>query len=123
VEETYKLKKSMKYIITENQIEQIIFKTLNKLYGNLEEYKTDKYPNRIFFVKDKKVYMELEMDELSSDILWVGYETIWGDLKDMFDLKSSEIKYIITKWVEDTYNLNVSSLVVEECPSIYFSKL
>ena len=73
--------------------------------------------------KGKKVYMELEMDELSSDILWVGYETIWGDLKDMFDLKSSEIKYIITKWVEDTYNLNVSSLVVEECPSIYFSKL
>ena len=113
----------MKYIITENQIEQIIFKTLNKLYGNLEEYKTDEYPNRIFFVKDKKVYMELEMDELSSDILWVGYETIWGDLKYMFDLKASEIKYIITKWVEDTYNLNVSSLVVEECPSIYFSKL
>jgi hypothetical protein len=123
VEETYKLKKSMKYIITENQIEQIIFKTLNKLYGNLEEYKTDEYPDIIFFIKCKKVYMELEMDELSSDILWVGYETIWGDLKYMFDLKASEIKYIITKWVEDTYNLNVSSLVVEECPSIYFSKL
>jgi hypothetical protein len=123
VEETYKLKKSMKYIITEPQIEQIIFKTLNKLYGNLEEYKTDEYPNRIFFVKDKKVYMELEMDELSSDILWVGYETIWGDLKDMFDLKASEIKYVIIKWVEDTYNLNVSTLAVEECPSIYFSKL
>ena len=110
----------MKYIITESKLEEIIIKFLNKMYGDLKEYRTEKHPDSVFFVKNKKVFME---QDLKNDMLWVGYETIWMDLENMFDLKISYIKYIITKWVEETYKLNGYSLAVEECPYNYFSKL
>ena len=90
----------MKYIITENQIEKLIIKYLNKEYGDLEEYRTDEYPESVFYIKDKKVYMEPE-----NDVLWVDYYTIWQDLDTIFSLKNSEIKHIITHWVKETYNL------------------
>jgi hypothetical protein len=112
----------MKYIITESKMEQVAIKYLNKFYGDLKEYKIDKYPNRVFYMKDNKMYMELDMN-LEDNIIWVEYETIWGDLKNMFGLETPEIKHIITKWVEDTYKLNGVSLNVEECPSRYFPQL
>ena len=92
----------MKYIITESKLEQVVIKYLNKMYGDLEEYRTDEHPDSVFFVKGKKVYME---QDLENDDLWVDYYTIWSDLENMFDLKYNEIQSIITKWVEVTYNL------------------
>jgi hypothetical protein len=85
-----------------NKLEHIIIKYLNKMYGDLEEYKTDKYPNSIYFVKGKKVYME---QDLKNRRLYVDYGIIWSDLGDTFSLKYNEIQSIITKWVEETYNL------------------
>jgi hypothetical protein len=102
VEETYKLKYHMKYIITESKLENVVIKYLNKVYGDLEEYKTDKYPDTIFFVKNKKVYME---QDLKNRRLYVDYGTIWSDLEDTFSLERGEIKSFIKKWVEVTYNL------------------
>jgi hypothetical protein len=92
----------MKYIITESKMEQVIIKYLNKFYGDLEEYRTDKYPNMVFYVKDKIVYME---HNLKSGRLWVDYDTIWTDLETIFSLEELEIQDIITKWVEETYKL------------------
>lgn len=70
------------------------------MYGDLEEYRTDKRPDSVFFVKDDKVYMERE-----KNVLWVDYFTIWTDLETIFSLKDSEIQHIITKWVKETYKL------------------
>jgi hypothetical protein len=92
----------MKYIITENKMENVVIKYLNKMYGDLEEYRTDKRPNRVFFVKGKKVYMELRLER---ELLYVDYDTIWSELTDTFLLEYDEIQSIITKWVEETYNL------------------
>ena len=92
----------MKYIITESKLEQVVIKYLNKLYGDLEEYRTDKYPNSIFFFKGKKVYMG---QELENGRLYVDYGTIWSDLRDTFSLEYNDIQSIIKKWVEETYNL------------------
>jgi hypothetical protein len=92
----------MKYIITESKLEQVVIKYLNKVYGDLEEYRTDEYPDSLFFIKDKKVYMEQNFENW---ILYVEYDTIWSDLKNIFSLDYDEIKQIITEWVEDTYNL------------------
>ena len=110
----------MKYIITESKLEQVAVKYLNKFYGDLKEYKIDKYPNRVFYMRDNKMYMELDMN---LDTIWVEYETICVELKTIFGLKTPEIKEIITKWVEDTYKLNGIPLTVEECPSRYFPQL
>ena len=78
----------------------MVFKYLNKFYGDLEEYTTDKRPDSVFFVKDDKVYMERE-----KNVLWVDYFTIWKNLENIFSLKDSEIQHIITKWVKETYKL------------------
>ena len=92
----------MKYIITESKLEQVVIKYLNKVYGDLEEYRTDGVPDSVFFVKGKKIYME---QELESGRLYVDYYTIWTDLKTIFSLETPEIQSIIIKWVEETYKL------------------
>ena len=92
----------MKYIITENQNEKLIIKYLNNEYGDLKKIKTDRYPNSIFFVKDKKIYME---QDLKNGYLWIDYFTIWKDLRTIFSIEDDEIRNIITKWVEETYKL------------------
>ena len=91
----------MKYIITETKLDNVVIKYLNKMYGDLEEYRKDSYPDSVFFVKDKKVFME---QELKYNELWIN-NTIWKDLEDTFSLEYDEIQSIITKWAEDTYNL------------------
>jgi len=90
-----------------NKLEHIVIKYLNKLYGDLEECRKNDYPYKVFYIKGKKVYMEqyLKNNYLKSNFLWVDYETIWSDLKNMFSLENDEIKSIIKKWVEATYNL------------------
>ena len=92
----------MKYIITESKLDRVIIKYLNRFYGDLEEYRTDEYPDRVFYVKDKKVYMEFKSENGN---LWIDYDTIWEDLKTVFSLKFIKMEHIITKWVEDTYKL------------------
>jgi hypothetical protein len=85
-----------------NKIEHIVIKYLNKMYDDLEEYRTDKHPDSVFFFKGKKVYME---QELENGRLYVDYGTIWKDLVDTFSLDYNDIQSIIKKWVEETYNL------------------
>ena len=92
----------MKYIITESKLDRVVIKYLNKEYGDLEEYTTDKRPDNVFFVKDKKVYME---HDLKNGYLFVDYDTIWPDLENIFSPEITEIQRIITKWVEETYNI------------------
>ena len=85
-----------------NKIEHIAIKYLNKMYDDLEEYRTDKHPDSVFFFKGKKVYME---QELENGRLYVDYGTIWKDLVNTFSLDYNDIQSIIKKWVEETYNL------------------
>jgi len=92
----------MKYIITESKLENVVIKYLNKMYGDLEEYRREDFPDKIFFIKDKKVYMELN---LKNDDLYVSYGTIWLDLENTFSLEFDDIQSIIKKWVEETYKL------------------
>ena len=93
----------MKYIITENKMEQVVIKYLNKYYGDLEEYRTNDIPDTVFYIKNKKVYM---LQDLESRRLYVDYDTLWSDLKDTFSLEFDDIQSIIKKWAKVTYNLN-----------------
>jgi hypothetical protein len=98
----------MKYIITESKLENVVIKYLNKMYGDLEEYRTDERPDSLFFFRGKKVYMEYHLKYghlLNYGHLLIDYYTIWKDLEDTFSLENDEIRHIITKWVEVTYNL------------------
>ena len=97
----------LKYLLYLCQMENIAFENgvihyLNEMYGDLAEYTTDKRPNRVFYVKDNRAYME---KMLRSNVLWVDYDTIWEDLENIFGLDRYESQYIITNWVKETYNL------------------
>jgi hypothetical protein len=85
-----------------NKMEKVIIHFLNKGYGDLIEYTTDEYPNSVFYIKNKKVYME---QDIKNGKLWVDYYTIWADLKNWFLLEQNDIQSIITKWVEESYNM------------------
>ena len=85
-----------------NKTEQIILHFLNKGYGNLTEYKTDEYPDYVYHIRGKKVYM---IQDIKNGELWVEYYTIWRDLENWFLLKYKDIQSIITKWVEEIYNI------------------
>ena len=101
----------MKYIITENQNDKLIIKYLNKMYGDLEEYRTDEYPGSVFYVKDKKIYMK---QNLKNGYLYVDYDTIWQELETIFNLEFTEIQHIITKWVEETYKLRGTTPIYDK---------
>ena len=90
------------------QMENITFEGsvihyLNEMYGDLEEYKINEYPSSIFFIRDKKVYME---QDLKNVLLWVDNDTIWEDLENIFSLSYSKVNHLITKWVEENYKLS-----------------
>jgi hypothetical protein len=99
-----------------NKLEHIVIKYLNKLYGDLGEYKTDKYPDSVLFARGKKVYMEQDLENVA---LIVDYDTIWSDLENMFSLENDEIKSIINKWVEATYNLRSVITFPEDLMQFY----
>jgi hypothetical protein len=92
----------MKYIITESKLEKVIIKYLNKFYGDLEEYRTDEYPDSVFFIKGKKVYMELN---LKNNRLYISSSAIWDEIQNFFGLKPYPVSLILKKWVKDTYGL------------------
>jgi len=92
----------MKYIITENKLNKAVIHYLNRMYGDLEEYRIPKYPDSTFFIKGKKVYME-HIGKFGT--LYVDYDTIWLDLKNVFSLEYEKIRRIIIWWVKETYNL------------------
>ena len=90
----------MKYIITESKLDRVVIKYLNKEYGDLKEYKpVDSHG--VYYVKDKKVYME---HYLNGKILYID-NSIWGDLKNIFNIEYDEIQRIIKKWASETYKI------------------
>ena len=86
----------------DNKLIDIVIRYLNKEYGDLKEYTTDVYPNSKLYVKDKKAYMKLD---LKHGYFGVDYDTIWTDLINLFDLGTVEIQHVISKWVEEIYNI------------------
>ena len=114
----------MKYIITESKLEKLVkyldkfngknkkllkskleksaIRYLNEMYGDLEVYRTDKFPDCVYFVKDGRFYMR---QDLGGSRLYIDNDTMWSELENIFGLNRDEIKHIITKWAEQTYNL------------------
>lgn len=101
----------MKYIITENRLNDIVIKYLNSEYGDLKPYQTDKYPGDIFFMKDGKVIFNYITDSKNKTYGEVGisYRDVWLFLKNLFGLSYIEAQDITTKWINQTYNLSVDT--------------
>ena len=92
----------MKYIITENRLNDIIFKFLDMKYGALEQ-KKGKYYDIVFHFPGEE-YGKLGWEK--SGVLYVFYE-LMDEISDYFGLESNDSLRVIGKWVEGRYNLKV----------------
>ena len=90
-------------------MDRAVLKYLNSEYGDLTPYKTDKYPDFIFFMKDGEVIFEYN---IKNGVVYISYDHIWSLLESFFGLKYEEIQDITKQWVEEHYKLDVETTFV-----------
>jgi hypothetical protein len=96
----------MKYIITENKLEKVAINWLNDKYGNLVPLKTDKESDYIFYMKDKDVIFDYYK---KNGLVEIDYDKIWSFFESYFNMSYKEIQRITKMWIEERYNLEVST--------------
>ena len=92
---------NMKYIITESRLDKAVIKYLNMEYGDLKKFIRPDNERSVYYIKNRKIYMEHEVQPGELDI----DASIWTDLQNIFSLKDSEIQRIITRWAESFWGL------------------
>ena len=94
----------MKFIITENKLEQVASSWMNKNFSpdQLEMVKYENNPDSIFFKKNGVVVME---QEKKISIFLFDYNEIWSFFKEFFGMENQKIREILTKWLEETLKL------------------
>ena len=94
----------MKYIITENKLNNVALSWMNKNFGlnQLEIVESKKYPNSIFFKKNGEVVME--QDKKNKDFLF-DYDEIWSFFESFFGMEYQEIQEFLSYWLEETLKL------------------
>ena len=87
------------------KLEHIILKYLNHFYGDLTKFYHPDFPGKVFYVRDKIIYME---NRPGYDELWITKYYIWSDLELMFSLENDSIRKIIKEWVSQAYGITDS---------------
>ena len=84
-----------------------------ELFDELEEYISDEYPDRIFYVKyingEKTIYME---QDSKNKIMWLSYDHIWSFFKSEFNYKYNDIKELTHSMLEIHMNSEVFPTLV-----------
>jgi hypothetical protein len=94
----------MKYIITENRLNDIIFKYLDIKLNGIEKRKGE-YSDILFELPDEEYAV---MGWQKSGDLYVQHK-IKEDIQNLFGLESSDALDVIGRYVENTYNLEVKN--------------
>jgi len=104
----------MKYIITENKLNNVALSWMNKNFGldQLEIVESEKYPNSIFYKKNGEVVMR---QDKKSKFFWFDYDKIWSFFKSFFGVQDQQIQYVLNYWLEETLKLEGYT------PFLYFS--
>jgi hypothetical protein len=92
----------MKYIITENRLNKVIFNYLDTKLSGLERNK-GKYYDIIFGFPNEE-YGVLGWEK--SGTLGIYYKIV-DEISYYFGMKDSDTQKIISEWVQDRYNLKV----------------
>jgi len=102
----------MKYLITESQLDKVIFRYLEK--QNFIQV-NQKY--RIYFVKSEDDdFAQIRYDKEDS---WCGINPVLIDkISSFFSLDTYDCIRVIGKWVENTIQMNVAD--ANESTSLYF---
>ena len=88
------------------KLKHIIFQYLNSEYGDLEQFETEEYQGYTFFMKDGKVIFDYNK---KNGYVYISYDKIWSFLESFFGLEYEEIQDLTKEWVEEHYNLGVTT--------------
>jgi hypothetical protein len=86
--------------ITEEKLSpeaQKVKKFFEQLFEGLEQYEMDKYSGYIFFIKNRKIYMQ---QDSKNERLWCSNEDIWSFFKTEFEYNYNEISELIQNMLE-----------------------
>ena len=95
----------MKYLITESQLDKIIFKYLdNQDFIQIEK------SNRIYFVNSEEdEYTQIRFDKEDG---WCGiYYKLVEEISAFFSLQESDSEEVIGRWVENTLQMRVTNTI------------
>ena len=94
----------MKMIISESRLEKTAIHWLNKNFGDLEKFTTNRIPSAIFY--RTKVGKEIIFEYDSHyETIYVSKEYVWLFLMDMFGLDDNQITQLIDRWFQNRYNV------------------
>ena len=91
----------MKYLITESQLDKVIFKYLN----NQDFIQIEKV-NRIYFINSEgDEYAQIRCNK-NDRVCFISYKLV-NEISSFFSLQTSDSEEIIVKWVENTIQMKV----------------
>ena len=97
----------MKYLITESQLDKVIFKYLDN-----QDFIQIERNNGIYFVnsEDDK-YAQIRFDK-KDGWRYIYYKLV-EEISSFFSMQGSDSKQVIGKWVENTLQMNVTNTNVD----------
>ena len=95
----------MKYLITESQIDRVIFRYLDN-----QDFIQIKKGNTIYFVNSEgDEYSQIRYDK--SDGWCYVYWTLIEEISSFFSLEQTNAEQVIGRWVENTLQMRVTDTV------------
>ena len=94
----------MKYLITESQLDKIVFKYLDN-----QDFIQIKKDNKIYFVNSEgDKHVQISYDE-SNGSCGIYYRLI-NEISDFFSIEKSDSKEVIGRWVENTLQRRITNI-------------
>jgi len=102
----------MKYIITESQFNEFIYRFIDKILGGLEEMTTKSHPTMKFFVNSDKQYLFHYNIDSETVVLRNRSitEHIYNYLENMFGIDPNQSHRIFKQWFFDNYGIKVHKI-------------
>lgn len=99
----------MKYLITESQIDKIIFKYLDNQDFIIKKMSSGSIT---YFVNSEgDEYGDSLMQYFRSGECVISFELI-DEIKDFFSIEFNSSKYVIARWVENTLDRRVKEVII-----------
>ena len=92
----------MKIIITESSRDRLVFKWLNKEFGDLTPVVKG---DRTFYVDEDRKPLFYYYQDSKKGYVYMDYNRIWVFFESIFGLKDPQTQGILKVWLEETYNL------------------
>ena len=100
----------MKYLITESQIDRIIFKYLDNQDFIIKKMSSGSIT---YFVNSEgDEYGDSLIEYFRSGDCGISFELI-HEIKDFFSIEFDNAKYVIARWVENTLDRRVEGIIIK----------